>query len=296
MQAPAAAPCGRPAPPTRAPAQRGEAAAAAAAAGGSGRRRALLAAAAAALQQQLAGRSAAAATCAAAGASAPQRLWVLPPRGCLALGDVGADYDGYAATYDALDGGAASAALGFPGLRRALLAQASGDALEVAVGTGLNLPLWDWASLASLTALDLSPGMLDAAAARAAAVQPGAGGVPVRLVQGDAAALPFDDGSFDAVVDTFSLCVMERPQAALAEFARVLRPGGRLLLLEHTRSDSPLLGAYQGATRGLVAPISKGCDWAQDVPGMVAALPGVAVTSQQRHLAGTLVSISAQRL
>lgn len=79
-----------------------------------------------------------------------------------------AAYDGYAATYDELDGGAAAEQLGFPALRAALLAQAHGDVLETAVGTGLNLPLYDPAALTSLTAVDLSSGMLAQAARRAA--------------------------------------------------------------------------------------------------------------------------------
>uniref|UniRef100_A0A383VFN4 Methyltransferase type 11 domain-containing protein n=1 Tax=Tetradesmus obliquus TaxID=3088 RepID=A0A383VFN4_TETOB len=281
----------------------------------SSRRHALLAAAL--VLQQLPGLAAAAAPAHAA--------QLQPWRGCFALADIQADYDRCAPSYDELDGGAASAALGFPELRQQLLQQASGDVLEVAVGTGLNLPLYDWQRLTSLTGLDLSEGMLIEAAARVQAApqlakaslvaasgssgnsssdgssssdssNSGSGSVPVRLVQGDVVQLPFPDASFDVVLDTFSLCVFGQPQAALAEMARVLRPGGCLLLLEHSRSDNALLGAYQGATRSLVAPLSKGCDWGQDVPSMLLQLPAMRISSQQRHLAGTLVGLVATKL
>lgn len=62
---------------------------------------------------------------------------------------------------------------------------------------------------------------------------------------GNVESLPFADDSFDCVVDTFSMCVFPNPLQALKEMARVLSPNGKLLLLEHSRSSSPVLGWYQ---------------------------------------------------
>ncbi|MDQ6772796.1 MAG: class I SAM-dependent methyltransferase [Candidatus Dormibacteraeota bacterium] len=116
--------------------------------------------------------------------------------------------------------------------RRWVCAQAEGLILELAVGTGRNLPFY--APDASLTGIEHSPAMLAQARARAAEL-----GRPIDLREGDAQALEFPDRSFDTVVITLALCSIPDAGRALAECRRVLRPGGRLLLLEHVRS--PLL-------------------------------------------------------
>lgn len=109
-------------------------------------------------------------------------------------------------------------------------AHAKGDTLEVAVGTGLNLPLYD--ADVRLTAIDLSPEMLDVAKHRADELER-----PVDLREADAHRLPFADASFDTVVCTYSLCNIPDPHRAVGEMRRVLRSGGKLVLVDHIRSS-----------------------------------------------------------
>ncbi len=108
--------------------------------------------------------------------------------------------------------------------------RARGDVLEVAVGTGLNLPAYP--AETKVTGLDLSPAMLDVARRRAVEL-----GVDVDLREGDAHELPFGDESFDTVVCTFSLCNIPDVDRAIGEMKRVLKPGGRLVLVDHIRSS-----------------------------------------------------------
>ncbi len=104
--------------------------------------------------------------------------------------------------------------------------QARGDVLEVAIGTGLNLP--HYPTDVALTGIEFSPSMLARARDRAAALGRG-----VDLREGDAHHLALPDAAFDTVVCTFGLCAIPDEARALAEMARVLRPGGTLLLADH---------------------------------------------------------------
>jgi ubiquinone/menaquinone biosynthesis C-methylase UbiE len=116
--------------------------------------------------------------------------------------------------------------------------RASGDVLEVAVGTGLNLPLYPKDT--RVVGIDLSPAMLDIAKRRASDA-----GRVFDLREGDAHALPFPDASFDTVVCTFSLCNIPDLDQAIAEMVRVMRPDGRLVLVDHIRSENKVVFALQ---------------------------------------------------
>lgn len=127
--------------------------------------------------------------------------------------------------------------------------QAAGEVLEVAVGTGLNLPFYP--DHGTLTGLDLSEQMLDLARSRARQL-----GREVTLKQGTAHALPFADASFDTVMCTFGLCAIPDHDAAIDEMVRVLRPGGRLILVDHVASTSRILRGVQWLVERATVPLA----------------------------------------
>lgn len=108
--------------------------------------------------------------------------------------------------------------------------QAIGKTLEVAIGTALNLP--HYPAEVELLGLDLSAEMLAIARKRAAEL-----GRDIELREGDAHNLPFSDATLDTVVCTYSLCNIPDEALAISEMKRVLRPGGRLILVDHIRSS-----------------------------------------------------------
>lgn len=127
--------------------------------------------------------------------------------------------------------------------------QAVGEVLEVAVGTGLNLPFYP--EDVTLTGVDLSEGMLGIARARAATLDRS-----VTLQQGDAHALHFADASFDTVVCTFGLCAIPDVDAAVDEMVRVLRPGARLILVDHVESSSRIARGVQRVAELVTVPMA----------------------------------------
>ncbi len=143
-------------------------------------------------------------------------------------------FDAHAGGYDQQMGGAERWLLGHH--RRWAASRASGEVLELAVGTGLNLPLYG-APVRSVLGVDLSEAMLDGARARIAEHHLGD---RVAVRRGDAQALDLPDASMDTVLATYALCTVAEPGLALAQARRVLRPGGRLVLVDHGLSRSGL--------------------------------------------------------
>jgi ubiquinone/menaquinone biosynthesis C-methylase UbiE len=138
-------------------------------------------------------------------------------------------------------------------LRQEMLAGLSGRVLEIGPGNGLNFPHYP-PSVREVVAVEPEP-YLRSHAVEAAAAAP----VPIQVADGTADALPVADGSFDAVVVSGLLCSVADVPAALAEFHRVLRPGGELRFYEHVRSRDLLFAGYQQAA-GLVWPrLMGGC-------------------------------------
>src|SRR5258707_12856976 len=118
----------------------------------------------------------------------------------------------------------------FSGSRDWVCSRATGSVLEVAIGTGLNLA--HYPDEVQLTGVEWSRAMLGIARHRAGQLSRA-----VDLREGDAQALEFPDAMFDTVVCTFSLCAIPDDRAAVAEMARVLRPGGLLLLADHVEAS-----------------------------------------------------------
>ena len=136
--------------------------------------------------------------------------------------------------------------------RAQLIGQAEGRVIEAGIGTGANLR--HYPASVELTGVDASPEMLARAVDRAAAL-----GRTADLRVGDADALPCEDRGADTVVATLLLCSVPAVDQTLAEFARVLRPGGRLLLLDHVVSSWAGLRALQGLADRVTA--STGERW-----------------------------------
>lgn len=140
---------------------------------------------------------------------------------------------------------------GLARMRGELLADAAGQTLEIGAGTGLNLDRYP-AGLTDLVLCEPEPPMARRLAERAATY-----GARVELAPAEA--LPAADATVDTVVSTLVLCTVADPERAVAEIRRVLKPGGRLLFLEHVRADDPAAARAQDRWDPVWKRFGHGC-------------------------------------
>jgi ubiquinone/menaquinone biosynthesis C-methylase UbiE len=174
--------------------------------------------------------------------------------------------------------------------RGELLARSFGRVVEIGSGTGLNFSHYPRA-VAQVMAVEPDRHMLRRSR-EAAARAP----IPVHLEQASAEEIPVEDGWADFVVSTLVLCTVPDPADALAEVRRVLKPGGRLLFLEHVRADSPGLARWQDRLAKPWGFFGGGCHPNRDTDGAFReagfeleeliryAMPGVPIV--RPHIAG----------
>jgi ubiquinone/menaquinone biosynthesis C-methylase UbiE len=181
---------------------------------------------------------------------------------------VGRVYDatwgrGFTALYDRLLSGAEEA--GLREMRRRALALARGRTVDVGAGTGANLELYPEA-VEELLLAEPDPHMLRRLRPKAAS-----SGRRVEVLAAGAESLPLEGASVDTVAFTLVLCTVDDPAASLAEAARVLRPGGRLLFLEHVRAGDPGAANWQDRLERPWKFFADGCRCNRDTLATIAA-------------------------
>ena len=150
--------------------------------------------------------------------------------------------------------------------RRDLIAGAGGRTVELGAGTGLNLEHYP-DSVSELTLTEPFPPMAKQLRGRAGA------DADATVIEAAADDLPLADGSADTVVCTLVLCTVDDLPATLAEVARVLTPGGRLLFLEHVRSDDPRTARWQDRLERPWKLFAHGCRCNRDTLAAIADSP-----------------------
>lgn len=162
----------------------------------------------------------------------------------------------------------------FTPYRRRVLAAAQGRVLEIGAGSGVNLPFYSERAT-EIVGLEPHP-KLQALAERTG----------LRVIRGSAQAIPLEGGSVDTVVSTWTLCSIPDPGAALREMRRVLRPGGRLLFVEHGLAPDAGVQRWQRRLTPVWRHVAGGCHLDRDIPALIRAAGFEIVQLETGHMEG----------
>lgn len=146
--------------------------------------------------------------------------------------------------------------------RSRIVPQASGDVLELGCGGGINMQFYAPERIASFSGLDPSPALLDASRKAAQAK-----GMTADIRGGVGEAMPFADVSFDTILVTFTLCSVDDQAQVLAEMRRVLRPGGKVLFLEHGSAPDEGVRKWQRRIEPIWSRIGGNCHLTRAITG-----------------------------
>lgn len=166
-------------------------------------------------------------------------------------------------------------------LRREVVPLARGAVFELGCGGGFNQQLYDPAAVTSLAGIDPNANLLESA--RASAREQGWAG-DIRAGVGEH--IPFPDQAFDTVVCTFTLCSVQDPRQVLAELRRVLKPGGRLLYLEHGRAPDSGVAGWQKRIEPVWKRLAGNCHLTREVGGSIRAAGFEIEPIGQKYFAG----------
>ncbi len=165
--------------------------------------------------------------------------------------------------------------------RQRVLSDAEGEVLEIGFGTGANLPHYP-PHIHKITTVEPNLGMNAVAQKR---IKASSIVVENRALRAEALSMP--DNSFDTVVSTMTMCSIADLNQALREIHRVLKPGGRLLFLEHGLSSDPKVQAWQHRLTPVTKLLGDGCHLNRNIQRYVETLPFRIFTSKQFYLEGT---------
>ena len=150
--------------------------------------------------------------------------------------------------------------------RSKIVPQARGEVLEIGMGSGLNLSFYDPKKVSSIVGVDPAAQMQTLARQRAEDIR-----IPVEMIAADVQGIHAETDRFDTIVMTFTLCSIDDPIAALQEMARVLKPEGRLLFIEHGLAPDTSVERWQHRLTPFWKPMAGGCHLDRDIPALIRA-------------------------